>query len=281
VGIERISLLKVPLDIVPPEQLPDAIYELLKPPAPATSNPGIETAETLAQKSAVSPLIPPASAPKAGTKGKNIVLLSLWDLLRARHNKEYRAYILNASLVIPISKSLVTGARFLTGKTPYRYMPFNFVVNLLGLLESREYTAYLLGCKSPILKKAEKNIRETFPHLRIVGRFVGAFRKADERGILEAIRKASPHLLLAGKGLRGEELWLARNHPHLGPGLRLWCSDLFDVFAERKKRPSEGIFDKGLEHLGYCFSNPLKFFRIFPYFRYKFLLVIYKIFGKK
>jgi hypothetical protein len=42
VGIERISLLKVPLDIVPPEQLPDTIYELLKPPAAAITNPGIE-----------------------------------------------------------------------------------------------------------------------------------------------------------------------------------------------------------------------------------------------
>nr|WP_245535049.1 WecB/TagA/CpsF family glycosyltransferase [Leadbettera azotonutricia] len=160
---ERISLLKVPLDIVPPEQLPDVIYELLKPPAPAITNPGIETAESLAEKSAVSPLIPPASAPKPGTEGKNIVLLSLWDLLRARHNKEYRAFILKAALVIPISKSIVSGARFLTGKTPYRYMPFNFVINLLGLMESREYTAYLLGSKNPILKKAEKTYAKPFP----------------------------------------------------------------------------------------------------------------------
>jgi N-acetylglucosaminyldiphosphoundecaprenol N-acetyl-beta-D-mannosaminyltransferase len=265
---ERISLLKVPLDIVPPEQLPDVIYGLLKPSRAAIAGPS------------ASLLIAPASVPKTGTEGKNIVLLSLWDLLRARHNKEYRAFVLKAALVIPISKSLVSGARFLTGKTPYRYMPFNFVVNLLELLESREYTAYLLGAKSPVLKKAEKNIRQTFPQLRIVGRFVGAFRKPDEHGILEAIRKASPHLILAGKGLRGEELWLARNHTRLGPGLRLWCSDLFDVFAEHKKRPSEGIFDKGLEHLGYCFANPLKFFRIFPYFGYKFLLLIYKIFKK-
>jgi N-acetylglucosaminyldiphosphoundecaprenol N-acetyl-beta-D-mannosaminyltransferase len=274
-GRERIKLLNVPLDIVSPEQLPDIIYDLLKPPPaarPVRREPGAPQLQT--------PLVLPAPAPGPEGEGKNIVLLSLWDLLRARRNKEYRAFILKAALVIPISESLVSGARFLTGKTPCRYMPFNFVVSLLGLMESREYTAYLLGGSAGVLKKTEKNIRETFPRLRIIGRFVGSFRRQDESGILEAIRKAAPHLILVGKGVRGGELWIARNHSRLSKGLRFWCSDIFDVFAERKKRPSEAVFEHGLENIGCCFRNPLKFFRVFAYVRYKFLLLIYKIFKR-
>jgi N-acetylglucosaminyldiphosphoundecaprenol N-acetyl-beta-D-mannosaminyltransferase len=276
---ERITLLKVPLDIIPPDQLPEVIYELLTPakilPAATVS------AFPAGGESAVPvPRIHPAPVPDPGAEGKNIVLLSLWDLLRARRNKEYRAFVNNAALVLPISKSLLSGVRFLTGKIPYRYMPFNFVVSLLSILERREYTAYFLGSKIKILKKTERNIRKTFPQLRIVGRFVGSFKKQEESGILEAIRKAAPHLLLVGKGIRGEELWIGRNHARLNRGLRLWCSDLFDVFAERKRHPSQGTFDCGLEALGYCFRNPIKFLRIFSYFRYKFLLVIYKIFRK-
>ncbi|MDR2619402.1 MAG: WecB/TagA/CpsF family glycosyltransferase [Treponema sp.] len=267
---ERISLLQVPLDIVPPEQLPEVVYELLAPPE-ISQRDGAETS---------SPLIHPAPAPDPYGEGKNIVLLSLWDLLRARRNKEYRSFVLKASLVLPISKSLISGARFLTGKIPYRYMPFNFAVSLLSILERREYTAYLLGGRIKTLQKTEKNIRQTFPRLRIVGRFTGAFRKHEEPSILEAIRKAAPHLLLVGKGVRGEELWIGRNHSRLSRGLRLWCSDLFDVFAERKKRPSQGVFDRGLESLGYCLRSPVKFLRIFPYFRYKLLLLMYKIFRK-
>jgi N-acetylglucosaminyldiphosphoundecaprenol N-acetyl-beta-D-mannosaminyltransferase len=242
---ERISLLKVPLDIVPPEELPDVIYELL--------------------------------APGNSERGKNIVLLSLWDLLRARRNNEYRSYVLNAGLVIPISKSLVSGARFLTGKVPYRYMPFNFVISLLSILEKRELSAYLLGSRSRTLQKTEKNIRRTFPRLRVVGRYVGFFRKQDEAGIVEAIRKAAPHLLLVGKGTRGAETWIGKNNARLGRGLRLWCSDLFDIFAEKKQRPSEAVFNRGLEGIGYCLRNPFKFFRLFSYFRYKCLLLIYKL----
>jgi N-acetylglucosaminyldiphosphoundecaprenol N-acetyl-beta-D-mannosaminyltransferase len=252
-GRERISLLKVPLDIVPPEQLSGVIYDLLEP---AERFPG------------------------SYLEGQNIVLLSLWDLLRARRNGEYRAFVQSAALVIPISKSLVGGARFLTGKTPVRYMPFDFVVKVLTLLEAREYSAYLLGSGGKVLGKTEKNIRQTFPSLRIVGRYAGAFKKQDEAAILEAIRKAAPSLLLVGKGIRGKELWIARNHGRLSRGLRLWCSDLFDIFAERRRRPSDAVFSRGLEWAGFCFQRPLRFFRIFPYFYYKLLLLAARLFKR-
>jgi N-acetylglucosaminyldiphosphoundecaprenol N-acetyl-beta-D-mannosaminyltransferase len=244
--IERINLLKVPLDIVPEDRIAEVVYDYIKSGA-----------------------------------GKNIVLLSLWDLLRARRSGEYRSFVLGAALVIPISKSLIRGARFLTGKKPVRYMPFDFIINLLTILEAREYSLYLLGAKSRVLYKSEKNIRQTFPKLRVVGRYRGAFRRNEEGVLLQAIRKASPALLLVGKGVHGGERWIARNNATLGPCLRLWCSDLLEVFAERKKRPSRVIFDRGFEGIAYCFQNPLRFFRIFPYFYYKLLLLVYRLFKRR
>jgi len=248
----RISLLSVPLDIIPPDELPDIICrDLLN----ITDN-----------------------FPENQRQGKNIVLLSLWDLLRARRHNEYRDFILKASMVIPISKSLVTGARFLKKKVPVRYMPFHFIIDLLSILESREFTVYLMGGNEKILRRVENNIHQTFPRLRIVGRCTASFRKQEEPAIIEAIRKAAPHLLLTGSGIRGGELWIARNSAKLNRGMRLWCSDIFDVFAEKKNRPAEQIFNLGLESFVYFLGNPLKFFRLFSYFRYKFLLLFYRIF---
>ena len=244
-NLQRVNLLKVPVDIIAPEHLGPVVYELLREP-----------------------------------KEHNIVLLSLWDLLRARMNCDYRTYVLRASLVIPISKSLISGIRFLTGKKAVRYMPFDFIVSMLTILEAREFSCYLLGAKNKILLKTEKNIRQTFPKLRVVGRFPGYFRRQDEALIIKAIKKASPSLLLAGKGIRSGERWIAKNNVSLGYGMRLWCSDIFDVFAEKKKHPSRTAFEYGLEWVGYCFQNPLKLFRIFPYLYFKFLLLIYKIFVK-
>jgi N-acetylglucosaminyldiphosphoundecaprenol N-acetyl-beta-D-mannosaminyltransferase len=245
VKIERLDFLKVPIDIVEPFQLGRLAFQLL-----------------------------------AEKKEHNIVLLSVWDLLRARRNTEYRDYIQKASLVIPISKSIVNGIQFLLVKEATRYMPFDFVITLLKILENSECSCYLLGSKKRILVKIDRNIRETFPSLRVVGRHSGSFKRQEEPVIIEAIRKASPSLLLVGKGVRGGENWIARNHERLGKGMRLWCSDLFDVFAERKKHPSQTIFDLGLEWVGYCLQSPIKLLRIFPFMYFNLLLLIYKLFKK-
>ena len=249
---ERIIFLKVPIDIAPPDDLQEIFFHLL-------------------------PREKKADRPEAGM---DIVLLSLWDLLRARRNSDYLDYLSNASLVIPISKSLVNGVRFLTGKTVYRYMPFKFVISLLTFLEKQDLSVYLFGGTSKILKKAEKNLHLTFPLLKIVGRCEGKIRKPEEGAVIEAIRKASPSLLLLGKGRRDKELWIQKNTKLLNRDFRLWCSDLFDVFAEKKRRPSDAVFEKGLEHLGHCFRNPLKIFRIFPYLWYKILILYQKLFNK-
>jgi N-acetylglucosaminyldiphosphoundecaprenol N-acetyl-beta-D-mannosaminyltransferase len=242
---ERITFLKVPIDIVKPDQLDRLTYNMLAE--------GIE---------------------------QNIVLLSVWDLLRARRNSEYRDYVNKAALIIPISKSIISGIRFLQGKQAVRYMPFNFVIKLLTILEQYEYSSYLLGGRKRILFKIEKNLRETFPALRIVGRYPGGFRPHEEPIIIEAIRKASPSLLLVGKGVRGGEYWISRNSRRLGKGIRLWCSDLFDVFAERKRHPSQKIFELGLEWIGYTLQSPMKLFRFFPFMYYNLLLLVYKLFKR-
>ena len=242
---QRITFLKVPVDIVAPDQLGSLVYDLLK-----------------------------------DKKEHNIVLLSLWDMLRARRNNEYRAYVKNAAYVIPISKSLISGIKFLTGVKAHRYMPFDFIVSMLTILENREFTCYLLGGKRSILLKTEQNIRQTFPKLRVVGRFPGYFKRHEEGTIIQAIKKASPSLLLAGRGIRGKEKWISRNNTTLGEGMRLWCSDIFDVFAEKKKHPSRAAFNSGLEWIGYCFQSPYKFLRIFPYIGYKFMLLFNKLFVK-
>ena len=245
-AIERVHILKVPIDIVDPAHLSQLAFQLL-------------------------------------TEGKelNIVLLSVWDLLHARRNAEYRNYVEHASLVIPISKSIVRGVQFLLGKQPVRYMPFEFVICLLSMLESHELSCYLLGGKKRILIKVEKNLRATFPGLRIVGRYPGSFKRHDEAIIIEAIRKSSPSLLLVGRGVRGGEHWIARNSDQIGKGLRLWCSDLFDVFAERKRHPSRASFNLGLEWIGYCLQSPIKLLRFFPLMYYNLLLLVYKIFKIK
>jgi len=240
-GLNRISLLGVPLDILPEEE--------------------IETVVARFEDGA----------------NHQIILLSLWDLLRARRQGEYRTMVMGASLVLPISLSICRGARFLKKPVPVRYMPFDFAVKLLAALEKRGRSAYLLGSTRIGVQKAEANLKSTFPGLRIVGRHPGKFRRDREGAILEAIRKATPSLLLVGNGVPGRERWIPRRLSSFGAGIYLWCSDLFEVFAESRAKPSREIFSKGLEWCLYLPRRPWKALRAIPFLRFHILLLAARI----
>ena len=101
-AINRISLIGVPVDIIQPENLESEILELL-------ANPGT----------------------------KQIVFLSIWNLLRARHKGVFADCIKNADLIIPVSKSILKGAKFLKKDIPVRYNPFEAVIQILTILERK------------------------------------------------------------------------------------------------------------------------------------------------
>jgi N-acetylglucosaminyldiphosphoundecaprenol N-acetyl-beta-D-mannosaminyltransferase len=239
---KRISVLRIPLDVLSEDKIEEAVKRLLQT-----------------------------------EKTQQIILLSVWDLMRARRNTEFRAMVNNAGLVIPISLSLVKGARFLKRETPIRYMPFDFIIRLLGALEASGKTVYLLGSRKKTIKTAERNIKATFPGVRVVGRYSGFYKRSMEADIVQAVRKATPSLLMIGRGVPGKERWIPRNLKHFESGLFLWCDDVFDIFAEKRKRVSRGTFKRGLEWIPYTFARPWKFARIFTFFWYKILLLAYRV----
>ncbi len=244
-GIQRITILNVPVDILPEESFEDTIKALY-----------------------------------ADGRNHQIILLSTLDLLRARHNGEFRTMVQAASLVIPISKSVVKAAKFLKRPVPVRYEPFAFIIKLLAILEHYGKSLYVFGGTRKLVKNATENLRRTFPNLKLVGRHEGHFPKTYHANIIEAIRKATPTLVLAARGVPWGERWIFRTMNHFGAGLYLWGSDVLEVFAKKRERPSRASFEKGREWMFYLFHKPLKFFRIFPFVWFKFLVLVYRIAGK-
>jgi N-acetylglucosaminyldiphosphoundecaprenol N-acetyl-beta-D-mannosaminyltransferase len=240
--VKRITVLRIPVDIVAPDDLEEVIKAMY-------------------------------------SDGKNhqIVLLSMTDLLRARHSGELRTMIAGASLVVPISLSIVKTARFLRKPIPIRYEPFDFIVRTLGILERWGKSAYLFGSGPKSLKKAVLNIKATFPGLHLVGGHSARFNKGYLSKIVEAIRKSSPTLLLVGKGVPGGERWIPRHMKHFNAGIQIWCSDVFSVFAEQRKRPSAKLFASGMEWVHYLPRKPWMILRIFSSFNLAMTSLWYRI----
>lgn len=240
---QRITFLKVPVDIVSPEDLDAIVLDLLSREGP-----------------------------------QHIMLVNLWDVLRARRRGEYRTMVQSASLVLPTSRSLIRGIRFLHKKNACRYNPFHFVIQMLGILERYRKSVYLLGAHQRSLLQAERNVRSTYPGLSLVGRFPGYYHRSMEQRILTAIIKANPSLVLAGSGIPGRQRWVWRNRNRFKSGLFYWSGDVIDIFSDRKRRVSEALFNRGLEYVPQIMKNPLRFFRLFQYMYYNLLLVLYRLF---
>lgn len=209
-----------------------------------------------------------------------IVFVNTLDILRARRNQEFKLCLKKASLVIPTSKGIVRSARFLQKSVPHRHMPFEFVIRLLGALEKKQQSLFLVGQKEKQLRTVENNLRTSFPQLRIVGRYIGYYPKKVHEDIILAIKKASPSLLLAGRGVFKNDLWVYQNREHFNPGIFIWCGECYDIFSGKKERPSKQAWESGSYKLGKLFARPWRFVMIFVYLYYGFLLVIHRI-GKK
>lgn len=246
-AVERISLLGVPLDIVPPEELETQILEVLARP---------------------------------GTK--QIIFLTVWDFLKARKKRgDFPSCVRDADLVLPISKSLLKACSKLGKNVPVRYNPFDFTIRLFSILDQYYKTTFFLGAHKKTLQTAERNVRSTFPNLQIVGRYVGYFKNNIEGNVITAIYKASPSLVLVSEGIKEKDCWSYRRRNQFSKSIFLYYHDALGIFSNRIKRVDEEVFRKGKEIRGEIARHPLKVFLIFPYIKFKLLVTWGKLFGEK
>ncbi|MBN1685422.1 MAG: WecB/TagA/CpsF family glycosyltransferase [Spirochaetales bacterium] len=241
---KRLAVLTVPLDLVEEDELEACISSLL-----------------------------------ADGDRHQIVLMSAWDFVAARGNSAHSIALRTSSLVLTSSKLVVWAARFLRRGDIPRYMPFDFVIRILTILEKKDRSVYLIGGRPDYLQVAASNLRGSFPKLRIVGRCAGYFPQEHEENILLAIKKAAPTLLLAGRGLPGKEQWLLDHRKHLSPGLAMWCGECLEVFSGVKKKMSRRLWSKGLDFLPTLLKKPWRLLRAFVYFWFLILLIVYRIRG--
>ena len=244
-SIQRINLIGVPVDICRPEEMENEILELLAKP---------------------------------GTK--QIIFLSIWDLLKARRRGDFSECVKNADLILPVSKSILKGEKFLKKDVPVRYNQFKAIIQILSILDSHYKTLYMLGSHKTTLQKAEANVRATFPGLRIVGRYVGYYSKQVEPDIVQAVFKAQPSLVLLSDGIKEKNCWPYRRRNQFSSSIFLYYTDTFGIFSERIKRIREKTFDKGNEIFVEILHNPFKIFLIFPYISYLFILLWTKLFKR-
>ncbi|UCF99804.1 MAG: WecB/TagA/CpsF family glycosyltransferase [Spirochaetaceae bacterium] len=164
-----------------------------------------------------------------------LVFLTMRNLFKGRRDAEFRRLLREASLILPVHPGLFRATRWLRKLKLTVFSPFSFIIRLLSLTEQLNRTVYLLGSRKEDIERAERNLRGSYPRLRLVGRYSGFFSKSAEKQVLMAIKKASPSFLMVGSGLSGRDLWVLRKKRELNPGVYIWVGDCFEVFSGKRK----------------------------------------------
>ena len=244
--MQRILVTGVPVDVCPPENLEAEILEIL-------ARPG----------------------------AKQIVFLSIWDLIRARNKRnDFGQCVKEADLILPMSKSILNAARFLKLPVPVRYNPFDATIKILSVLDQHYKSLFILGGRPKSLIQAEQNVRDTFENLQIVGHFPGYYPRHVENNVVEAIYKASPSLVIVSEGIKEKNLWSYHRRNRFSSSIFLCYKDCVGIFAERIKRVNEKTFERGREVWYYIIRNPLKIFLVIPFIGFILTVVWYKLFRR-
>lgn len=192
-----------------------------------------------------------------------IVTVNPEFVMEARRNPAFRAALAAADLATPDGFGLLLVAK--QRGTPFRGRVTG--VELIGRIAAegarRGWSLFLLGAAPGIAERAAAALQRDHPRLRVAGCYAGSPRVEDEAHIRASIAAAgNPDVLLVAYGHPAQELWIARNQPHLRVPVAIGVGGLFDYLAGAVPRAPRWMRRLGLEWLYRLIRQPWRWRRI-------------------
>ncbi|HEY8417424.1 MAG TPA: WecB/TagA/CpsF family glycosyltransferase [Limnochordales bacterium] len=179
-------------------------------------------------------------------------------VMHAQRDPAVAAALARAALVVPDGIGIVWAARLLGRPVPERVPGIEFAEGLLHRAAVLGYRVFLLGAAPGVAEEAARRLAARCPGLMVAGTHHGYFRPEDEAAVVEAIRRAQPHILLVALGAPRQELWIARHLEACRVPLAVGVGGSLDVFAGRVRRAPVWMQQVGLEWLYRLVRQPAR-----------------------
>jgi N-acetylglucosaminyldiphosphoundecaprenol N-acetyl-beta-D-mannosaminyltransferase len=182
-------------------------------------------------------------------------------LVQMRRDPALRGDVLSCDLVLADGVPVVWASRLLGRPLPERIAGIDLMLGMLRRGDENAYRVYCLGASEAVLAAAVGRITAAYPRLRVVGRHHGYFTTREERGIVAAIARATPDILLVGISSPKKEHLLARWSDQLGVPVCHGVGGSFDVLAGKVRRAPLAWQRLGLEWLYRVKQEPRRLWR--------------------
>jgi N-acetylglucosaminyldiphosphoundecaprenol N-acetyl-beta-D-mannosaminyltransferase len=183
-------------------------------------------------------------------------------VMEAQHNAAFRRVLLQADLATPDGFGLLLAARWLGTPLRGRATGVALVQRIAALAAERGYRLFLLGAAPGVAEQAAEVLRARYPGLQIAGCFAGSPQPRHEPFLRQIIAAAHPDVLLVAYGHPAQDLWIARNQPHLHIPLAMGVGGVFDYLTGRVPLAPRWIRQMGLEWLYRLLCQPRRWRRI-------------------
>jgi N-acetylglucosaminyldiphosphoundecaprenol N-acetyl-beta-D-mannosaminyltransferase len=183
-------------------------------------------------------------------------------LLTARKNHAFKEILQKTHLNIPDGTGIIWAAKRNGTPLPERVTGTDLMQTLCRKV-TPDTRVFLLGAGHGIAEKAAHKLKEQ-KHINIVGTYAGSASPHDDLNLQKIINDARPDMLFVAFGAPAQELWLARNLPHLFTvKVAMGVGGAFDFIAGVRSRAPAWMRRVGLEWLYRLFQQPERIVRIF------------------
>lgn len=184
-------------------------------------------------------------------QGGTVVTPNVDHVVLAEDDERLVAAYQGAALSLVDGKPLVWLGRLLGRPFPEKISGSDLVEPLAARAAQENLSVFLLGAGEGVGARAAAALVARHPGLRIAGVLSPplGFDADPERNreVLEAVRSATPALVLVALGAPRQELWMHAHREQLAPSVLLGIGATLDFLAGDKRRAPRILSDVGLE----------------------------------
>lgn len=195
-------------------------------------------------------------------------------IMMAQKDEEYKKILNETNLNVPDGSGVVFASKVFNKPLKERVAGFDLMMEFVKWASHKDVSIYLLGAKPEVVEKAQSNLKNLYPSLKIVGFYHGYFNEKEEENIIEDINKRAAQVLFVALGAPKQEKWIYKNKEKLKVKIAMGVGGSFDVIAGKAKRAPEIYRKLGLEWLYRLIQEPWRYKRMsaLPKFAFKVLL---------
>ena len=183
-------------------------------------------------------------------------------ILMAYKDPEFCEILNSADLLTADGIGVVYASKILRNPVPERVAGYDMACSVIDEIAKSGHRLYLFGGKPGIAEQAQKNLKEIYPLLNIVGTHDGYFAPEDEDAIIDDINAKHTDLLFVCLGAPKQERWIDANRSRLTCHVMMGIGGSLDVFAGTVERAPEIWCKLGLEWFYRLIKEPWRIGRM-------------------